>query len=83
MNTHEIHLAWEGPFRLDNLSKLQDENKDYGVYQIYGRHLVYGSGVLLYIGKASDQTFGKRISQEGWDTAVTMTIDFMGVHNHL
>ena len=51
---------------MENLSDLNDENKDYGVYQIQGGHPVYGSGVLLYIGKAVDQTFGKRISQEGW-----------------
>lgn len=39
---------------------------DYGVYQIYGSHTVYGAGVLLYIGKAAQQTFGTRLSQEGW-----------------
>lgn len=43
---------------------------DYGLYQLYGRHPVYGAlpGTLLYIGKTSD-TFGRRIpnhSLEGW-----------------
>lgn len=61
-----IHIQWEGPIKLSELSKLNDESKDYGIYQIYGCHPVYGSDVLLYIGKAARQTFCSRISQEGW-----------------
>jgi len=63
----DIHIDWDGPFSIDDLGGLKDEGVDYGVYQIYGGHPVYGSNVLLYIGKAVDQTFGKRISQEGWE----------------
>lgn len=63
----DIHIFWEGPWGLDDLSELKDEEKDYGVYQIYGFHPLYGHSVLLYIGKASDQTFGQRISQEEWE----------------
>jgi hypothetical protein len=48
------------------LNKLTDDSKDYGLYQIYRKHPVYRSGVLLYIGKADLQTIGKRISQENW-----------------
>jgi hypothetical protein len=36
---------------------------DYGLYQIYAHHLVFGSGALVYIGKAQEQTFGVRIAQ--------------------
>ena len=41
---------------------------DRGVYQIYGPHDVYGkdSYTLLYIGKASDQSFNTRIRQHKW-----------------
>ena len=39
---------------------------DYGVYQVYGSHPVYGSDVLLYIGKAGEQTFAARLQQEQW-----------------
>lgn len=46
---------------------LNDENKDVGVYQIYGCHPIYGDNVLLYIGKAFKQTFALRLSQEGWE----------------
>lgn len=61
-----IHIYWEGPFTIEGLSNLQDSTRDYGIYQIYGGHPVYGSMVLLYIGKAERQTFGVRIAQENW-----------------
>ena len=61
-----IHIMWEGPYSLSQLSQLKDSSRDYGVYQIYGGHPVYGSDVLLYIGKADQQTFGVRIGQENW-----------------
>jgi hypothetical protein len=65
-NIKIIQIEWEGPYKLNELNKLTDDSKDYGLYQIYGKHPVYGSGVLLYIGKADLQTIGKRISQENW-----------------
>jgi len=67
LKSHHIHIDWEGPFSIEDLSSLKEDDKDYGVYQIYGGHPLYGSNVLLYIGRAVDQTFGKRISQEGWE----------------
>lgn len=63
----DIHIFWSGPYSQDDLPTLNDEQKHYGVYQIYGHHSLYGSHVLLYIGKADRQTFGERISQEEWD----------------
>ncbi|MDR1850429.1 MAG: hypothetical protein LBQ75_10355 [Zoogloeaceae bacterium] len=59
-----IHVVWEG-FPYEKALELNDSN-DYGVYQIYGAHPVYGSNVLLYIGKAGEQTFGKRLGQHEW-----------------
>jgi hypothetical protein len=61
-----IQIHWEGPYKLNDLSTLTNDEYDYGIYQIYGKHPVYGKDVLLYIGKASNQTLGKRISQENW-----------------
>ncbi|GEB78538.1 hypothetical protein [Sporolactobacillus inulinus] len=61
-----IQIDWDGPYRLDELNRLTDESHDYGIYQIYGKHIVYGKDVLLYIGKADQQTIGKRVSQENW-----------------
>ena len=61
-----IQIDWTGPYLLRDIGELTDVQKDYGIYQIYGKHPVYGSNVLLYIGKADIQTIGKRISQENW-----------------
>lgn len=61
---HIIHIDWEGPFSYEEIEKdSADVNKDFGIYQWYGTHPVYGVDTLLYIGKAGDQTFSKRISQ--------------------
>ncbi|RCW62964.1 hypothetical protein [Saliterribacillus persicus] len=65
-NIKLIHIDWDGPYKLSEILSLTDEVSDYGVYQIYGSHNVYGSNVLLYIGKADRQTIGKRLSQELW-----------------
>lgn len=61
-----IQIDWQGPFKLDELNLLTDNFHDYGIYQIYGKHLVYGKDVLLCIGKTDQQTIGKRVSQENW-----------------
>lgn len=61
-----IQIDWDGPYTLNELHRLTDESHDYGIYQIYGKHIVYGKDVLLYIGKADQQTIGKRVSQENW-----------------
>jgi hypothetical protein len=58
-----IHLEWDGPHRFDAVSSLNGPT-DYGIYQIYGGHPVYGNTALLYIGLAAGQHFGERIPQE-------------------
>ena len=57
-----IHIDWDGPFTEREVENLTND-ADYGVYQLYGRHPVYGMSprTLLYIGKASDNTFGHRM----------------------
>jgi hypothetical protein len=65
---HIIHIEWQGPFSYRELSSLNDARKDYGIYQVYACHSVYGSGVLVYIGMAGRQTFGRRIPQHRWET---------------
>jgi hypothetical protein len=43
------------------------EGEDYGVYQIYGRHILGDRDALLYIGEATDQTFSARLRQhQSW-----------------
>ena len=61
----DIHIEWEGPHSFSEALTKKSE-KDYGIYQIYGSHPIYGSDVLLYIGKADIQYFGVRLSQEDW-----------------
>lgn len=59
----DIHIEWDGPFTLKEVR----ESKtliDYGLYQVYGHHPIYGSDVLLYIGQAAKQTFSKRVAEE-------------------
>jgi len=58
-----VHLQWDGPFTWGEKDKLNGPSH-FGVYQVYGCHSVYGVDTLLYIGKASDQTFAKRLRQE-------------------
>ncbi len=58
-----VHLQWDGPCNWKEKDKLNGEC-DYGIYQVYGCHSVYGVDTLLYIGKASEQTFATRLSQE-------------------
>ena len=57
-----INIEWEGPLTVETAKALSG-NDDYGVYQLYGRHPVYGPlpRTLLYIGKAQESTFGQRI----------------------
>jgi hypothetical protein len=57
-----IIIKWEGPF---NQEEIIESNKtcDYGLYQVYGIHRIYGNDVLLYIGKAKTQSFGTRLPQ--------------------
>ena len=58
-----IYIEWDGPYTFAEIGRFTGTT-DHGVYQIYGAHPVYGSNVLLYIGKASGQYFGVRIPQE-------------------
>jgi len=59
-----ILVDWSGPHKYEEASQFH-EHHDYGLYQIYGRHLVYGSWALLYIGCAPDRNLGIRIPEHG------------------
>jgi hypothetical protein len=65
MTTKTIFIDWEGPFTLDELEELDDPRIDYGLYQVYGSHLLYGEEVLLYLGATGgERTFGNRLAEE-------------------
>ena len=43
------------------------DGPDYGLYQIYGKHILAGPDSLLYIGKATQQTFSSRFyAHQSW-----------------
>ena len=60
-----VKIKWEAPRTVGEVLNL-DEEDDKGLYQIYGRHILFGPGTLVYIGKTgatnNTQTFKKRIS---------------------
>ena len=57
-----VRIEWEGPFSIEEVLELDDRNKDYGLYQIYGHHIVYGKDSLLYIGQTGN-TFSQRFNE--------------------
>jgi len=63
----KIHVDWRGPFELDDIKK-SNQAKNYGIYQYYGTHPVYGTNTLLYLGKASDNIIQSRIKSHAHNT---------------
>jgi hypothetical protein len=58
-----VHLLWKEYEWNDNVFTKFNSKNDYGIYQIYGDHPVYGENTLLYIGKARKQTYSVRLEQ--------------------
>jgi len=56
-----IAVSWELK-TLDQVLELHGD-EDYGLYQVYAQHVVFGPGSLVYVGKAVDQSFGRRFQQ--------------------
>jgi len=53
-------------YSLNQLDTLKNLRKDYGLYQIYGHHPVYGSNVLLCIRQTCGRTLGERIEEHNF-----------------
>jgi len=74
----EITLTWEGPFDPQKVVKENNQDNeqcDFGIYQIYGPHSLYtnkkrdAESVLLYIGMTVGSTFSGRVNEHGfWNT---------------
>jgi hypothetical protein len=62
MEHKRIYINWDGPFTAEEI-RGKTGKTDYGIYQVYGNHRIYGRDVLLYVGRAVQQTFGVRIPQ--------------------
>ena len=56
-----VRIDWEGPLTMGEVLTRTGPN-DYGIYQVYGHHVVFGSNALVYIGRAREQTFGVRLA---------------------
>ena len=61
-----VRIEWQGSYDFEDALALNDKEQDYGVYQVYGEHVVFGEEALLYIGIARDQTYGQRLRQHDW-----------------
>ena len=64
MPARTIFIDWDGPYALDEIEELEDPRIDYGLYQVYGSHPLYGEEVLLYLGATGERTFGTRLTEE-------------------
>lgn len=61
-NFQMYHLYWKAyDWDINAINTAYNSNRDYGIYQVYGDHPVYGADTLLYIGKAKDQTYSTRM----------------------
>lgn len=60
-----IEIFWTGALDYGDFKTLTNQSLDYGIYCIYGNHVISGPGTLLYIGKACQQTFAGRCMQHG------------------
>ena len=62
----KITIEWEGPFTICAVKEMDDRD-DYGLYQIYGEHIIFGKNSLLYIGatnlKKTGRTFSDRFKE--------------------
>ena len=71
MERYKIKIEWDGPFGIDEIiDKMIDggeepdwDGNDYGLYQIYGRHILCGKNTLLYVGMTTEQTFSQRFKE--------------------
>ncbi|GEM_PF-265214 len=68
-----INIDWEGPFSIDEILKGTIDNQkfnvkssDIGLYQIYGSHPLYGSDVLVYIGRTQNKNGFQSRLKDRW-----------------
>jgi hypothetical protein len=67
MSERLTRVIWDAPCSVQDILSSKEGEDDYGLYQIYGHHVVFGPGALLYIGKAQKQSFLTRFQQhQSW-----------------
>lgn len=66
LNIKVINILWEKiPFDFE-IIKTKNSESDFGLYQVYGKHNVYGQNALLYIGQSNIQKFSNRL-KDRWE----------------
>ena len=55
-----VRVKWEGPLTVEDVLEMKLRHRDFGLYQIYGRHIIFGLNSLLYIG-STNKTFSQRL----------------------
>jgi len=64
MEKYTIEINWESLLNIEEVIRSKNNDvSDYGVYQIYGHHILYKDNTLLYIGKAPKETFSERFRE--------------------
>ncbi|MFH1082987.1 MAG: hypothetical protein V1751_06315 [Pseudomonadota bacterium] len=71
MHELTITIQWSGPYTVKRIIKEMTkggrypdyDGDDYGLYQIYGTHILCGEDTLIYVGKAINQRFSTRFKQ--------------------
>jgi hypothetical protein len=65
-----IPVLWEGPYEPEDVVRQLDgggpparAGEDHGVYQVYGSRFLSGRDTLLYVGRATEQTFAARLRE--------------------
>uniref|UniRef100_UPI0040479605 hypothetical protein n=1 Tax=Aliarcobacter sp. TaxID=2321116 RepID=UPI0040479605 len=63
-----INVNWEGPFSISDIldNPIDSKKFDIGLYQIYGSHPLYGSDVLVYIGRTQNKNGFKSRLKGRW-----------------
>ena len=89
MKNYTINIDWEGPLSMQDVITTKNNGGsgsdgwagcDYGVYQIYGPHILGDNNALLYVGKASDQTFSQRFRQHKKDLLVDENVEEIKIY---
>ena len=60
-----LTIEWKGPFTIDEVRGMKNLRNDYGLYQIYGEHIIFGKDSLLYIGR-TETTFRDRFFDQSY-----------------
>ena len=62
-----VRVEWTGPLTYQEVTELNSQENDFGIYQICAYHNVFGPQSLIYVGKAQQRPFAIRFSEHWQD----------------